>query len=256
MITGLILRSSEALIVIGRDMECVVRAKIKKAPCVPTTIIRNWSDHRKVYPVPEMKNPFVQEHDLAEKFVIQYSGRMGRTHNLEPLIEAARLIKDQEIVFQFIGDGAKREPLTALTESYHLNNVQFLPYQPFENLMNVLSAPQLAVVCLDNNCSGFSVPSKSYGIMAAGRPILGFLSPESEIGRMIEDIGCGIVIPEPTGQNVAKEIRGLIDDPDRVTQMGEKGYNAFIENYTLDMAVEKYSQFLSQYFPGARQIPE
>ena len=252
-ITRLILRWSDALVVIGFDMEHIIRTKLNEPDLVPMTIIRNWSDHRRVYPVPKTSNPFIEKQKSADFFVVQYSGRMGRTHNLEPLIEAAFLLQNKPILFQFIGDGAKREHLVQLAKSQGLKNVQFLPYQPFEELMNVLSAPQLAVVCLDSACSGLSVPSKSYGIMAAACPILGFLSPDSEIGRMIEEVGCGIVMPNPSGKDVAEQIENLMRNPEFIKQMGQKGYEAFLKRYTLDVAVEQYSQFLDTYFPQAKR---
>ncbi len=252
-ITSLILHCSNSLIVIGEDMACVVRKKLKTGHQIPVELIRNWSDEKQVYPVPDLENPFVKKYGLSNKFVIQYSGRMGLTHNLEPLIKAASLLQDEQVIFQFIGDGAKRKKLEQMVKNLNLKNVQFLPYQPFGDLMNVLSAPHLSVVCLETNCTGYSVPSKSYGIMAAGRPMLGFLAQESEVGQMIKEFRCGIVMPDPTGYEVVEVILNLLDDPDRVARMGENGYKAFLENFTLKIAVEKYSEFLNDHFPMAKR---
>jgi glycosyltransferase involved in cell wall biosynthesis len=247
-ITRFIFQRSAVLIVIGRDMEQLVQRKLKHPDQVPVVRFPNWSDAKQVYPVPRDDNPFVAEHMLQDLFVVQYSGRMGRTHNIEPLIEAARLLQDAPVCFQLIGAGAKRDKLQALAEQYGLQNVQFLPYQPFDELASVLSAPHLSVVCLDAACTGVSVPSKTYGIMASGRPILGFLAYESEIGRLIQEYDCGVVLPNPSGAAVAELITQLLNDPERVASMGHNGYQAFLAHYTLDHAIQRYKVLLEQEF--------
>ncbi|MGB0383255.1 MAG: glycosyltransferase [Ardenticatenaceae bacterium] len=152
------------------------------------------------------------------------------------------------ILFQFIGEGAKRAFLCAMSQEMGLNNVQFLPYQPFEKLAHVLSAADLAVVCLESACTGVSVPSKTYGIMAAGRPILAFMEPESEIGQVIEETECGFVLSNPTGKEVATLIREVMNQPQRLRAMGCNGYDAFRQKYTLARAVERYDVFLQESF--------
>ncbi|MGB0383278.1 MAG: glycosyltransferase family 4 protein, partial [Ardenticatenaceae bacterium] len=226
-ITRWILNSSEGLIVIGRDMAQLVRQKLKQPESAKVTIIPNWADAERVYPVARQENEFRREQALDGRFVVQYSGRMGRTHNLEPLLEAAKGLQNEPVLFQFIGEGAKRAKLEAMSQEMGLQNVQFLPYQPFGKLAHVLSAGNLAVVCLESACTGVSVPSKTYGIMAAGRPILAFLEPESEIGQVIEETECGFVLPNPTGEEVATLIREVMSQPQRLRAMGCNGYDAF-----------------------------
>ena len=247
-VTRWIFNQSEGLIVIGRDMEQLVRQKLKEPDSSNVTLIPNWSDAERVYPVPRHENEFVREHTLSGRFVVQYSGRMGRTHNLEPLLEAAQRLEGEPVLFQFIGDGAKRAKLEAMSQEMALQNVQFLPYQPIEKLAHVLSAADLAVVCLESACTGVSVPSKTYGIMASGRPILAFLEPSSEIGQVITERKCGLVLPAPTGEEVATLIRELMAQPERLRAMGGNGYYAFRQEYTLARAVQRYDAFLQKIF--------
>jgi glycosyltransferase involved in cell wall biosynthesis len=244
-LTRFLLRQSAGLVVIGRDMEQRVRCKLGKNTQVDIALIPNWSDSDLVYPVPREQNPFRQACGHGDHFVIQYSGRMGRTHNIEPLVDAARLLQDKQVIFQFIGDGAKRAKLEM--QSAGLPNVQFLPYQPFDNLANVLSAADLAVVCLERSCTGISVPSKTYGIMASGRPILAFLSPESEIGQTILEAECGFVLPEPSGDQIAELILDCMQNPSVVKRMGCNSRHVFLKNYTLARAVDSYDKFLRRY---------
>jgi glycosyltransferase involved in cell wall biosynthesis len=250
--TRVILNSSDGVVVIGRDMEQLVRRKLNRVDQVEVALIPNWSDAEFVHPVPREENEFARRHNLLGRFVVQYSGRMGRTHNIEPLLEAAKLLQEEPVAFQLIGDGAKRKHLEIVTEELGLRNVQFLPYQPSRELAQVLSAPDLAAVCLDRQCTGASVPSKTYGIMASGRPILALLDPCSEIGRLIREEECGVVVPNPTGEQVAQVIRGLVAAPERVEQMGRRGREAFLKNYTLALAVRRYDEFLTRHFGSLR----
>jgi glycosyltransferase involved in cell wall biosynthesis len=232
-ITRSIMRGADAVVVIGRDMQKVVKKKCGEVSSHRILLIHNWSDEQNVYPVPQEMNTFLKNSIPKGQFVVQYSGRMGATHNLEPLIEAAALLVNEPVLFQFIGDGFKRAKLYELVQKKCLVNVQFLPYQPTSNLAEVLSAADLAVVCLESSHTGLSVPSKTYGIMASGTPILGLLDPKSEIGLTITENNCGVVICDPNGNEIAAIIRYLIQNPDRLREMGTNAYQAFKRNYTM-----------------------
>jgi len=177
---------------------------------------------------------------------VQYAGRLGRLHNLEVLLGAAQLLQNEPVLFQLIGDGAKRATLRAQAQRLGLTNVQFLPYQPYPDVSAVVAAAHLAVVCLDARCTGVSVPSKSYGIMAQRRPILALLDPASEIGRMVGEHACGIVLSEATGAQVAAAIRELLADPVQAIAMGERGFHALQQQYTLALALKRYTDFIEQ----------
>jgi hypothetical protein len=152
---------------------------------------------------------------------------MGRTHNLEPIIEAARELATEKVLFQFVGDGAKKQILEQLVAQHNLTNVQFLGYQPMECLAEMLSAADLALVCLDEAFTGLSVPSKSYGIMASGTPILGFVQPDSEIGQMITEEACGVVLPNPTAEQIAQTLRGLIHNTNTLDNYERRRISGF-----------------------------
>jgi len=247
---SLVLNAAFANVVIGRDMMDIVARKAAARNRGKFVLIPNWSDDEIVAPVPREENGFRKEYCAGEVFVVQYSGRMASTHNLEPLVEAAGLLVDRHVLFQFIGDGAKKQALAKMAAEKQLKNVQFLPYQPMERLGEVLSAADLAVVCLEKTFTGLSVPSKAYGIMAGGTPILGFLDEEGEIGRTISENDCGVVLPDPTGEQVARTIEDLLRDPERLRRMGRNGYEAFKANYTLKRSAEKYGKVLAAMSAG------
>lgn len=247
-LTRLIFNQSVGLIVIGRDMATLVRTKLSRRSAVLMTLIHHWADEAYVYPVARGKNSFVTEHGLTDRFVIQYAGRMGRVHNLEPLIEAAQQLQDTPAFFQFIGDGAKRAKLETQVQALGLQNVQFLPYQPYERLAETLSAADLAVVCLDSAATGASVPSKTYGLLASARPILALVDPASEIGQMVTETGCGLILANATGTQVAATIRQLMNAPELAHKLGQNGYQAFQQKYNLNAALEQYDLCMRRYF--------
>lgn len=247
-LTRLIFNQSVGLIVIGRDMAKLVRAKLSRRSAVLMTLIPHWADADYVYPVAREANSFTAEHELGHRFVIQYAGRMGRVHNLEPLVEAAQQLQDTPVLFQFIGEGAKRAKLETQVHDLGLSNVQFLPYQPYERLAEMLSAADLAVVCLDRTATGASVPSKTYGLLASARPILALVDPASEIGQLVTETDCGLVLANATGQQVAATIRQLMAAPAWVRQMGQNGYQAFQQKYNLTIALDQYDLCLRRYF--------
>lgn len=250
--TRMVLNEAAAVVVIGRDMERIIAAKVRPGRRGRLRLIPNWSDADAVAPVPRERNAFISEHQLGDRFVVQYAGRMGRTHNLEPLVEAAALLRDRRIVFQFIGDGTKRAALLAWCRERGLTNVSFLPYQPMERLAEVLSAADLSVVCLESHFTGLSVPSKTYGVMATGRAILAFLDPDSEIGRTIIEEDCGVVLPRPTADAVAKLLINLMADRPKLARMGANGRAAYLREFTLSRAAERYDACLAEALPAAR----
>ncbi len=243
-LTTAILSNAAVVVVIGRDMRELIRGKVPVDRHDRIVLIPNWSDERHVRPVPREQNAFRAEHGLQGRFVVQYSGRLGEKHNLEPLIEAARMLSDTDVLFQFIGEGAKKPKLQAMAASYGLSNVRFLPYQPMRRLSEALSAGDVSVVCLETGHTGISVPSKAYGVMAAGTPILGMLDPEGEIAQMIKETGCGVLV-DPNPDDVASAIRELMADPARTEAMGRAARAAFEDRYTLARAAESYDRALA-----------
>jgi len=242
--TRLILSGAAVTVVIGRDMLDLVQRKMPAHLHRRIVMIPNWSDERLVHPVPTAANSFWREHGLSGRFVVQYAGRMGQKHNLEPLIDAARELSGTNALFQFVGEGAKKPKLEELVASYGLANVQFLPYQPMRRLAETLSAADVAVVCLESGHTGISVPSKAYGVIASGTPIVGILDPDSEIGQLIKETDCGVLV-DPDAEEIARALRDLMDDAAKRREMGDAGRAVFLEKYTLTRAAAAYDAALS-----------
>jgi len=143
-----------------------------------------WSIFRENRRIPPSENKFLAEHKLQGKFIIQYSGNIGLTHNVELLIDVAELLKDDsKLLVQIIGRGPRVPYIEKLVSERKLANVQMLPFQSDEMFLHSLSAADLGVVILDERVSRGSVPSKAYNLMSFGIPSLYVSSADSELAH-------------------------------------------------------------------------
>jgi hypothetical protein len=141
-----------------------------------------WSIFQDNKKITREKNLFIREHDLADKFIVQYSGNIGLTHNAEIMISLAERLKTNErILFQIIGRGPRKQHLEQLVNEKNLKNCMFLPFQSDEMFPHSLSAADIGVVVLNKLTSEGSVPSKSYNLMNLGIPSLYIASRDSEL---------------------------------------------------------------------------
>ena len=155
-------------------------------------------------------NPFITDYNLEGKFVVQYSGNIGLTHNVETMVELAELmVEEEDILFQIIGRGPRKPYLKSLVKKKKLPNCQFLPFQSDEMFPYSLSAADLGVVILDKLTSKGSVPSKSYNLMSYGIPSLYIASEESELYDYIQKYNHGKCLDHRSLQEAKKFILEL-----------------------------------------------
>ena len=172
---------------------------------------------------------------------MQFSGNFGRVNDFATVLDAAeRLRQRPEVLFHFIGDGAKAGELKALSRQRNLKNIRFLPYQPRDLLQFTLAAGDAHLVTLARGLSGLSVPSKTYGILAVGRPILFVGDASSDIARLVHENHCGAVIPGGDGDGLARVIAQWADDRARVKQMGQAARQLFERRFDRPGAVTAY----------------
>lgn len=172
-------RKAFRLFTIGENMAGLISQYVNKEKI---TILPIWSIFEENQRVKKENNPFIREHHLEGKFVVQYSGNIGLTHNVEVVVHIAEMLKEEEdICFQIIGRGSRVPLLKKMVEEKNLPNCQFLPFQSDEMFPFSLSAADLGVVILDEKASRGSVPSKSYNLMSYGIPALYVASVDSEL---------------------------------------------------------------------------
>ncbi|MCS3672383.1 glycosyltransferase involved in cell wall biosynthesis [Salinibacter ruber] len=207
------------------------------------SVVPNWP-LSVVEPVPHRKNPFRSAHDLGGRFVVMYSGNMGLAHPFDTVLNAAAHLRDAspEVLFLFVGDGPRKPELKRQADRRGLSNVQFLPFQPRERLAQSLSAADLHLVTMRPELEGLVVPSKLYGALGAGRPVL-FLGPDgSEAARVVRDHNCGTVLPEAAGTALADAVRRWHESPDRWAAGAEQAHAA-VAGARAD-AVEQFATLL------------
>lgn len=237
--------NASAIISIGEDMTDIIQKEMCVKDLSKIKLIYNWSDKKKVFPIEKTNNQFIIDNGFIGKKILLYSGTMGSTHNIEDILSAANDLKDdRDILFLFIGSGAKTNLVKKYISDSGNSNVVLLPFQPIEIISQTLSSASLSFVCLDSVFTGLSVPSKSYGILAAKVPIIAIMDSNAEISRMIEKFECGIVWNKESNVKLSSIILNLLSDENKLSGMKENAYEAFINNFEIEISVEKYNNVL------------
>ena len=235
-------------VAIGDRMAAVVRAR--GVPPERVALIPNWADGQAIRPLEPASNPLRTEWALGNRFVVGYSGNMGRAHDLQTLLQAAeRLRDDPRICFLFIGAGNQREAIETEALRLRLTNVMFKSYQPRERLGLSLTVPDVHIVSLLPELEGLIVPSKFYGVAAAGRPTLFVGAFDSEIGSLVRFEGCGTSIEPGNADVMAEFIRKWANDPVLVAQMGNRARALFDARFDMRLLQQKWLTLLSGLLP-------
>lgn len=239
-------RQADKVIVVGRDMVETLKGRFKGRKVPNHTFINNWIDEKEIYPLPpghEKVVTFKEKYGLQDKFIIMYSGNLGLYYDLENLMNVIEKFKDREdVIFAFVGEGTIRENLVQYKEKNNLQNVIFIPYQDKSDLIYSLNAGDVHWCLNAKGIKGVSVPSKLYGIIAAGKPILGALEKGSEARLIIEETQCGYVTEPGNYNEVEKLIQKFLDEKgsNKLTEMSERGREYLVGNLTKDVSINKY----------------
>ena len=154
-------------------------------------VIPLWANEEHLKPIAKADNIFVKENNLEGKFVVLYSGNLGRTHDLETIIYVAEKIQRDDIIFLIIGEGDKKSKLEEMIRSKKLENVIMKPWQPIEMLPFTLNAADLGVVTLGSGASDLSLPSKTFNYISVGVPLLCIANKKSELSKLVQDYDIG-----------------------------------------------------------------
>jgi colanic acid biosynthesis glycosyl transferase WcaI len=237
------LNTANANVVIGERMAAKVRAEGVDAGRVH--VIPNWADGSLIRPVPRSRNSLRRKWGLQEKFVVGYSGNLGRAHEFETILDSAELLRNREnLVFLFIGAGAQREPLKLEAAARGLKNIIFQPYQPREILSESLGVADVHLVSLNPALEGLVVPSKFYGIAAAGRPTIFVGDPDGEIPRILQREQCGYAVRTSDGARLAEVLQMLESDTQLCDRLGQNARNVLETRYDRSLAVDAWDALL------------
>jgi colanic acid biosynthesis glycosyl transferase WcaI len=242
MLVSAYLRRADRIVAIGETMR--KRLEDKGARPDRVHVIPNWVDTKRLEPLGK-ETSWARELGFDEAFVVMHSGNVGHAQDLDSLVRAATFLRDlNDLVIPIIGTGARHAELVALAERLEVDRVRFLYYQPRHLLPQSLSAADVHVVGLAPGLAGYVVPSRLYGILAVGRPVIAAADRESETAQVVERIGCGVVVPPGRPELLARVIRDAHDGKYDLDEMGARG-RAWVEREAdRSVAVRRYRDLL------------
>jgi colanic acid biosynthesis glycosyl transferase WcaI len=248
-INTIIYRNASYVVTLGRDMSRLVEAKLPKKQHSIVHCIPNWAETDSIYPLSRLSS-LLQQLNLTDKFVVLYAGNMGRTHDLQILIDSAVILSAEQspVHFLCVGAGAKKQWLQNQVKANGLDNVTVLSYLPHSEKNNVLNACDLGLISFMAGMAGVSVPSRMYNQMAAGKPLVAIAEDWSEIGLVIQEEQIGWVVPPGSCDCLVKVLRDAAANPRQCQIMGDKAAHVVQSKYALHHAVRSYQYLFDQLF--------
>ena len=222
---------SAAVTVLSDDLRENVAAKVSPGRRDRVRVIPNFVDTDAIRPGDRM-TPYRAELGLGDEPVVMYAGNVGFSQSLDLMLAAAKEMPE----VQFVVNGGGSARLQLMDEASSLPNVHFGQFQPKARLSEVLATGDVHVVPLRTGLARVSVPSKTYSILAAGRPVLAAIDPGTEVPRIIERSGAGVAVPPDDPTSFVDALRGLLADPDGLAEMGAAG-RRWVEGWASPAAV-------------------
>ena len=223
-----LVRKATRIIALGDTMKRRL-VEGKGADPAKVTVIHNWADCSAVAPGLR-DNAFARQHGLVDRFVALHAGNIGLSQDLEIVLHAADQLRDrQDIVFVFVGEGAKKKDLQEIARRRDLRNVIFLPFQPREAMDQSYATADVSLISLKRGLAGVIVPSKLYNVLASGRPCVAAVEQDCEVADIIQRAGCGYVVDPGDASALRARIVDLAGDRGRAADMGSRARTAALE---------------------------
>jgi len=241
-------RRADAVTVLSDDLRDNLVAKIEGTVADPLDRIRvipNFVDTERIRPADPEAGTYRAEYGLVGRKVVMYAGNVGFSQSLDLVLAAARALADRpDVAFVINGGGSARPDLQGQASA--LENVHFVDYQPKARLPEVLAAADVHVVPLRRGLARSSVPSKTYSILASGRPVVASVDEGTEVARVVEQAGAGIAVPPDDPAAFTAAVTKLLDSPEQAREMGRAG-RAFVERWASPAAVaERYESLFDE----------
>ena len=237
-------KQSNEVIVVGRDMQETLRNRFNNKKVPENTFINNWIDEKEIYPLNE-NHPkiidFKEKYNLNDKFIIMYSGNIGLYYDLENIIKVIGKFNEREdVIFAFVGDGTVKKEIEDYATENKLSNVTFIPYQDKADLVYSLNSADIHWVVNAKGIKGVSVPSKLYGVMATGKPVLGVLDKGSEARLIVDECNCGVCTEPGNYNEIYNKIEYILNNKEKVKMLGKNGRKYLEKNLTKEVSINKY----------------
>ena len=239
-------KKADKIIVISEDFKKNIMAK--GVPESKIEVIYNWVEEDAVVDVPRSENKLFDKYGLdRNKFYITYNGNIGLTQNMDMLMEVAKALEaNEDIQFVLVGNGAYLEQVRQIIKDRSIGNVTLLPFQPYEEISHVFSLGDVSLVISKPGVGANSVPSKTWSIMSASRPVLANFD-ENELKSIIEKNNCGIFTKAGDKVAFTDAILKLYNDRELCCEMGKNGRKFVMENLTKEVGTQKYVDVIKSF---------
>ena len=238
-------RNADKIIVISEDFKRNIMTK--GVPEEKIEVIYNWVDEQAVKEVKREDNILFDRYGLdRNKFYVTYCGNIGLTQNMDMLMDVAKELEiEQGIHFVLVGNGAYKEELENIISKRDIKNITLLPFQPYEEISHVFSLGDVGLVISKPGVGENSVPSKTWSIMSASRPVLASFD-ENELKEIIEKYHCGCFTAAGDKESFKKAILSLYGDKEQCRQLGMNGRKFVINNLTREIGTSKYVRVVQE----------
>lgn len=240
-------RNADKIIVISQDFKQNIMAK--GVPDDKIEVVYNWVDQNAVVDVPRQENKLFDKYGLdINKFYITYSGNIGLTQNMDMLLDVMEELQTiaSDIHLVLIGEGAYKKNVEEIVAAKNLSNVTMLPFQPYEDISHVFSLGDAGLVISKPGVGANSVPSKTWSIMSASRPVLANFD-ENELKTIIADNNCGIFTKAGDKEAFKAAILRLYGDREFCKEMGKNGRQFVMDNLTKEVGTQKYVDVIKSF---------
>lgn len=248
-VNRLALARSDRTVVLGRCMERRVVAKGVDPSHIER--INVWSDADEIREGAREENAYRCEWNVGNRTLVMYSGNFGIGHDVETFAAGAALLRERsDIMFAFVGGGKRKKQLIDAMRSRGLANFVEADYQPRERLGEMLSAADVHLASMLPSWEGVMVPSKIYGTLAVGRPVIWVGGKSTEAANVIEEAGCGLVVSPGDAQGFADAVARLADDASMRAAMGRRARAALAERWAAPIALDRWARVIEGVVAG------
>ena len=236
----------DKFIVISNDFKENLMAK--GIPAEKIVVVYNWVDQNAVVDIPREQNKLFDKYSLdRSKFYIEYSGNIGLTQNMDMLLEVMEelQVSHPDINLVLVGEGAYKAQVEKIVDEKQLKNVYLLPFQPYEDISHVFSLGDAGLVISKPGVGANSVPSKTWSIMSASRPVLANFD-ENELKQIVEKHHCGIFTKAGDKEAFKQSILALYNNREMAVEMGKNGRQFVMDNLTREVGTQKYVDVIKE----------
>lgn len=239
-------RNADKIIVISEDFKKNIMAK--GVPVDKIVVVYNWVDQNAVKDIPRPENKLFEMYGLdPSKFYVTYNGNIGLTQNMDMLMEVAKALEaNEDIQFVLVGNGAYLDQVQQIIKDRNIGNVTLLPFQPYEEISHVFSLGDVSLVISKPGVGANSVPSKTWSIMSASRPVLANFD-ENELKSIVEDNNCGIFTKAGDKVAFTDAILKLYNDRKLCKEMGANGRKFVMDNLTKEIGTQRYIDVIRSF---------